>query len=138
MPGPRLSVVPMAGPCLPAHNKLVPGEELPYILLYVSQAWCQLFTIITTYIDETTQVNRLEFWQHQQTEDFEWSWYALVQGMHPSDIYDMLMQQRNAVDSIAQVPKWGCEFNTSTINIHEFWKMPQVNNLLSSKQVLHL
>ena len=42
----------------------------------------------------------------------------------------MLMQQKNAVESNAQVPNWKAEFNTSAINIHEFWKMLQVNNLL--------
>ena len=33
----------------------------------------------------------------------------------------MLMQQKSAVESNAQVSNWKAEFNTSAINIHEFW-----------------
>ena len=46
----------------------------------------------------------------------------------------MPMQRKSAVESNAQVPNWGIEFNTSAINIHEFWKMVQVNNSFSSNQ----
>ena len=42
------------------------------------------------------------------------------------------MQQKSAVKSNAQVPNWRAEFNTSAINIHEFWKMLQVNNSFSN------
>ena len=53
---------------------------------------------------------------------------------NPTDIHDMLMQWKSAVESDAQVPKWRAEFNTSAINIHEFWKMLQVKNLFSSNE----
>ena len=46
-------------------------------------------------------------------------------------MHDMLMQRKSAVESNAQVPNWRAEFNTSAINIHEFCKMLQVNNLFS-------
>ena len=44
----------------------------------------------------------------------------------------MLMQQKSAVESNAQVPNWSAEFNTSAVTIHEFCKMLQVNNLFSN------
>ena len=44
------------------------------------------------------------------------------------------MQQKSAVESNAQVPNWRAEFNTSAVNIHEFWKMLQVNNSFNSNK----
>jgi len=44
----------------------------------------------------------------------------------------MLMQRKSAAESNAQVRNWSAEFNTSAVNIHEFWKMLQVDNSFSS------
>ena len=46
----------------------------------------------------------------------------------------MLMQQKNSVKSNTQAPNWRAEFNTSAINIHEFFKMLQVNNSFSNNK----
>ena len=46
----------------------------------------------------------------------------------------MLMQLESAVESNAQAPNWRAEFNTSAINIHEFWNMLQVNNSFNSNK----
>ena len=53
---------------------------------------------------------------------------------NPTDIHDMLMQRKSAVESNTQVPTWRAEFNTSAINIHEFWKMLKVYNSFSSNK----